>query len=153
MALRRRASRTRASGLRSSARSRTEPALEHAAAASSGRSLLVVYFYFTLASLSLICGSVLYYVLVPGAAADRFDAPDALPKDVGLWRLDMDSPEAAAAQKRGLVREVRDFYEEGGGWFGGGRLLRQVRYRSLATDTIEGVEPDRVRKVRRRRYW
>jgi hypothetical protein len=86
---------------------------------------------------------------VPGAAEERLGALEALPPDVGQWKEDPDSPEGKAAIDRGELREVRSFYASSGGSFGGGKLLKQVRYRSAETNEIVRAEPDR--RVKRKR--
>ena len=86
---------------------------------------------------------------VPGAAEERLGALEALPPDVGQWKKDPDSPEGKAALDRGELREIRSFYASSAGSFGGGKLLRQVRYRSAETNEIVRTEPDQ--QVKRKR--
>jgi hypothetical protein len=86
---------------------------------------------------------------VPGAAEERLGTLEALPPDVGQWKRDEDSPEGKAARGRGELREVRLFYDSSGGGFGGGKLLKQVRYRSAETNEILRAEPDQ--QVKRKR--
>ena len=100
-------------------------------------------------------GVGLYLVLmfreVPGAAEERFGVLEDLPQGIGKWVVDEDSPEAEAAKKDGLVREVRYFHDTEHAKFSGGRLLKQVRYRDAGTRRIERVEPDEIIKRKRRR--
>jgi len=105
--------------------------------------------YFSVASVLLVGGTLFYYVLFPDLAAERFGEREALPPDVGIWRPDMDTPEAVAAHARGLVREVRTFHQEGGGAFRRRRLLLQARYRNVETRAIVSVERDKVVKLHR----
>ncbi len=102
-----------------------------------------------------IVGVALYLLLmfreVPGAAEERFGVLEDLPQDVGRWVVDEDSPEAEAAKKDGLIREVRYFHDTEHAKFSGGRLLKQVRYRSAETRRIERVEPDEVFKRKRKK--
>jgi hypothetical protein len=86
---------------------------------------------------------------VPGAAEERLGTLEALPADIGQWKSDEDSPEGKAARVRGELREVRLFHDSSGGGFGGGKLLRQVRYRSAETNEILRAEPDQ--QVKRKR--
>lgn len=87
--------------------------------------------------------------LVPGAAEERLGVLEALPPDLGVWKTDESSQDAEAAKARGLTRQVRTYHESASGWFGGERLVRQVRYRNSATNEIVHVEPDEVVKRRR----
>lgn len=102
-----------------------------------------------------LVGVAMYLVLmfreVPGAAEERFGKLEALPDDVGKWKVDEESDAAKSAREQGLVREERLWFEENGGVFGRGRLLRQVRYRNAETRRIERVEPDQRVKRRRQR--
>jgi len=72
-----------------------------------------------------------------------------LPPDLGQWKKDPDSSEGKAALDRGELREVRFFYDSSGGRFGGGKLLKQARYRSAGTNEILRAEPDQ--QVKRKR--
>jgi len=98
-------------------------------------------------------GIAFYLVLimreVPGAAEERFGRLEALPRDLGKWRVDEQSSETAAAKARGLRREERFVLVEKSGFFVGSRLLHQVRYRSLETNEIVRIEPDQVVKRKR----
>ena len=86
---------------------------------------------------------------VPGAAEERLGMLEALPPDIGQWKKDQDSAEGKAALDRGELREVRFFYDRGSGGFGSGKLLKQVRYRSVASNDILRAEPDQQIKRRR----
>lgn len=102
-----------------------------------------------------VVGVALYLLLmfreVPGAAEERFGKLEELPQDVGKWVVDEDSPEADAAKKEGLVREVRIFHDTEHAKFSGGRLIKQVRYRNAGTRKIERVDKDEVIKRKRRK--
>jgi hypothetical protein len=93
-------------------------------------------------------GAGIYFLVfmqnVPGAAAERFGTLEPLPEDCGEWKPDEESPQAAAAEREGLKREVRFFFEEGKQ-----RLLKQGRYRSIASNEVVRVDPDQVVKRRR----
>jgi hypothetical protein len=99
-------------------------------------------------------GGLIYTLLihreVPGLVEQRFGVPEPLPPDIGQWKADNDSEEGRAAARQGLKREVRLFHHaRGGRLVGGGRLVRQTRYRNPATNAITRVDPDVP--VRRRR--
>jgi len=96
----------------------------------------LVYFFFVMSS-------------VPGAREERFGKFEALPPDVGKWKVDETSEAAAQAARDGLIREVRHFYHEPQGFAGGGRLVLQVRYRNKQTQKISHIEPEQT--VERRR--
>jgi hypothetical protein len=86
-------------------------------------------------------GALLYVLViqreVPGVVEQRFGSLEALPPDVGKWKIDSESEEGSAAAKRGLKREVRLFHD-----VQSGKLTRQGRYRNQATNAITGVDPD-----------
>jgi hypothetical protein len=92
---------------------------------------------------------VFIFKLVPGAAEERLGVLEPLPDDIGKWHLDETSEPGKAALLRHQKREERLFFEEGKGVFAQGRLLRQVRYRNLASNEIESVEPDHTVKRKR----
>jgi hypothetical protein len=79
----------------------------------------------------------------------RFGMLEPLPADVGRWKSDRDSDEGKAASREGLLREVRLFHAPDRGFFGGGKLLRQVRYRNPATNAVVRVEASVPVKRRR----
>ncbi len=99
-----------------------------------------------------LVGVVLYLLMimreVPGAAEERFGRLEALPDDIGKWKLDEDSPEARAAADEGLKREVRYLFDPDAS-FGRGKLTRQVRYRDLATNEIARIDPEEIIKRKR----
>jgi hypothetical protein len=108
-------------------------------------------FYVFLIVVALVgVGIYLLFILheVPGAAEERLGRL-VLPEDVGKWKLDPDSEQAARAKAEGLEREVRLLWEPNAGFLRRGRLVRQVRYRRQGTRAIERVEPDQVVKLRR----
>ena len=91
----------------------------------------------------------LFYILVihrevPGALEQRFGVLEALPEDIGKWKVDDESEEGKAATARGLRRESRLFHD-----VQANRLLRQVRFRNQATNEIVRVDPDEVVKRKR----
>jgi hypothetical protein len=97
-----------------------------------------------------IVGRLLYFLLidpaVPGGWERRVGRLEPLPPDIGKWKEDVDSDLAKEAALGGLRREVRLFHDPRAG---DSTLLRQVRYRSVATHAIVRAEPD-VRVARRR---
>ena len=92
---------------------------------------------------------VFIFKLVPGAAEERLGVLEPLPDDIGQWHVDEASEAGKAALASGRKREERLFFEEGKGLFAQGRLVRQVRHRSLHTGEIVDVEPDEVIKRKR----
>ena len=90
-----------------------------------------------------------YLLIVFREVPERLGELEGLPRNLGEWAVDHDSPEARSAAERGLTREHRTWREPGSGWFGRDRLLLQVRYRDPQTGTIQSAEPDR--ELRRRR--
>ena len=92
---------------------------------------------------------VLVYLLVihrevPGAMEQRFGVLEALPEDIGKWKVDTESEEGKAALSRGINREVRLFHD-----VSNNRLVRQVRYKNPASGEITRVDPDEVVKRKR----
>jgi hypothetical protein len=91
-----------------------------------------------------------FYVLViyrevPGAVDQRLGVLEALPEDINRWKVDDDSEEGKAAAQKGQKREERLFHDpNGGGFLGGGKLVRQVRYRNRATNEVVRVDPDQL---------
>jgi hypothetical protein len=107
-----------------------------------------------LIAVALIIAVLYFFVFfseVPDVARERFGQLEALPDELGKWRLDEKSAEARAARAEGLARELRVCQDTGGG-FGANKLLRQVRYRSIESGEIVRVEPDEVVKRRRVRH-
>lgn len=99
-------------------------------------------------------GGLIYLFLVqrevPGLVEQRFGVLESLPQDIGKWKTDEDSDDGKAAVARGLKREERLFYDpNAGGFLGGGKLVRQVRFRNRATNEIVKVEPDEPVKRKR----
>jgi hypothetical protein len=101
----------------------------------------------------LVCGALaiaLYLLfifnLVPGAKEERLGVLEALPEDLGKWKVDDASDSGKQAAGEGLVREVRYFFYEANN-----RLVLQVRYRSAETSEIVRTEPEAVVKRRRLR--
>jgi hypothetical protein len=91
----------------------------------------------------------LFYVLVvyreiPGAVEQRFGVLEALPEDIGVWKVDEESEEGKAAVQQGLKREHRYFHD-----MQNDKLIRQVRYRNRATNEVSRVEPDEQIKRKR----
>ncbi len=110
---------------------------------------ILVGFLFVIAAI----GGLMYLLLVqrevPGLVEQRFGVLEALPPDINQWKVDEESEEGKQAISQGLKREVRLFHDAHGGLGGGGRLIRQVRYRNRATNQVVRVEPDEVVKRKR----
>jgi hypothetical protein len=71
-----------------------------------------------------------------GSTHGRQSTPQS-PPDVGKWKVDEESPAAAAVKVEGLQREVRLRWDPDAGFLHRGKLVRQVRYRRLETRAIE----------------
>ena len=88
-----------------------------------------------------VMGGLLYLLViqreVPGAVEQRFGKLEALPADVGKWKVDTESDEGRAAVKQGLKREVRVFHD-----VQNGKLTRQARCRNPATNKNTRIDPD-----------
>lgn len=113
----------------------------------------IVGFLFMIAFIGGLFYLLVVYREVPGAVEQRLGVLEALPGDINQWKVDTESEAGQAAQQKGLKRETRIFHDpNGGGFLGGGKLVRQVRYRNQATNALVSVEPDepvarkRVRK-------
>ena len=94
---------------------------------------------------ALLIATLYFFVFaneVPEVARERLGEPAQEPDDLGQWKQDQDSPAALAAAAEGLVREERVVRSTAGGW-GSGRLVLQVRFRSLANGAIVRVEAER----------
>ena len=110
-----------------------------------------MFYFFLLLVGALGVGVYLLFILrlVPGAAEERFGVLEPLPEDVGKWKLDESSAEGKVAASEGQRREERLYFEESTGLLSGGRLVRQVRYRSAETNEIVRVDPDQPVKRKR----
>ncbi|HTU64079.1 MAG TPA: hypothetical protein VMF89_36690 [Polyangiales bacterium] len=106
-----------------------------------------MFYLFLLVLAVLGVGIYLLFFLqnVPGAVEERLGALEPLPPDLGEWQEDT-STEAGQARAQGLQREVRWFLDESSI---PGRLLRQARYRDLASNEIVRADPDQVVKRKR----
>lgn len=93
----------------------------------------------------------LMFSSVPGALDERLGPLEPLPQPLGRWGVDADSPEAEAALRQGLRREVRWLHRPASGLLGREKLVKQVRYRSLESGEIIRVDPEEVRLRRRLR--
>jgi hypothetical protein len=111
---------------------------------------LVFYVFLVIVALVGIAVYLVFiFKLVPGAAEERLGVLEPLPDDIGQWHGDEESTQGKASIGRNRKREVRLYFEEGKGLFSQGRLVRQVRYRNLASNVIEEVEPDQPVKRKR----
>lgn len=109
-----------------------------------------MYWFFLLVGL-LFAVIYLFFFLreVPGAAKERLGELEPLPDSLGQWQLDEDSDAARQASSQGQLRETRLWqYDEQSAR--SSRLVRQVRYRSIASGVVERVEPDEPVKRRRK---
>ncbi len=95
-----------------------------------------------------IIGGLVYVLViyreVPGAVEQRFGVLEALPEDIGQWKVDEDTEEGKAAVSQGLKRETRLFHD-----VRANKLLRQTRYRNRATNEVLRVDPDETVKRKR----
>jgi hypothetical protein len=82
--------------------------------------------------------------LVPGAKEERLGGHEPLPPGTGTWKRETESEQARAAEREGLVREVRHYFYEADG-----RLVLQARYKQPGTGEV--VRADAERSVKRRR--
>jgi len=105
-----------------------------------------LFYVFLLICAAIGIGIYLVFILnlVPGAKEERLGVLEPLPTDVGKWREDRESDEGKGARGEGLVREVRHYFYETSD-----RLVRQVRYRNVATNEIVRTEPEEAVKRRR----
>jgi hypothetical protein len=105
----------------------------------------IVGFLFAIALIGALFYLLVIYREVPGAVEQRLGVLEALPEDINRWKVDEESDEGRAAAQKGQKREVRIFHDpSGGGFLGGGKLIRQVRYRNRATNEVLRVDPDEI---------
>lgn len=103
----------------------------------------IVGFLLMIAFIGALFYLLVIYREVPGAMEQRLGVLEALPEDINRWKVDEESDEGKAAAQKGQKREVRIFHDpNGGGFLGGGKLIRQVRYRNRATNEVMRVDPD-----------
>lgn len=110
---------------------------------------MIVGFLFIIGIVGLLFYILLIQSEVPGAVEQRLGVLEALPEDVGKWKVDETSDDAKQAIGKGLRREVRIWYDPNAGMFKKNQLVRQVRYRNAATNEIVRVEPEEI--IRRKR--
>ncbi|MCA9597928.1 MAG: hypothetical protein KC776_31670 [Myxococcales bacterium] len=111
---------------------------------------MLVVFLFILAGVAVALYLALMLREVPGFAEQRLGKLEELPPELGKWREDAESEEAARAKAEGLRREVRYTYDDAPSLLApAGRLTIQVRYRDRETNAIVRAEPDQVEKRRR----
>jgi hypothetical protein len=104
----------------------------------------IIGFLIAIATIGGLIYVLVVYREVPGALEQRLGVLEALPEDLGVWKVDTESEEGKAAAQRGLRRESRFFHD-----VQANKLLKQVRYRNEATNEIARVEPDEVVKRKR----
>jgi hypothetical protein len=103
------------------------------------------YVFLVLVGIAGVAVYVLFiFNLVPGVQDERLGVLEPLPADVGRWSADTESPEGRAAERDGLVREVRHFFYENSK-----KLVLQVRYKQKDTGEIIRIEPERPVKRKR----
>jgi hypothetical protein len=104
-------------------------------------------FYGFLVLVGLV-GVALYVTMffreVPGFAEQRLGKLEALPPDLGKWKRDDESNEAKAAERDGLIRETRHWFDSDKN-----RLLFQARYRDAGSRAIVRADDDVVVKRKR----
>lgn len=105
---------------------------------------IIVGFLVAIAAIGALFYLLVIYREVPGAIEQRLGVLEALPEDLGKWKIDDDSDEGKAATAKGQKRETRIFHD-----VAGNKLIRQVRYRNRATNEVVSTEPDEP--VRRKR--
>lgn len=88
------------------------------------------------------------YSSIPGAVDERLGTLEPLPENLGQWVVDP-SADAEPASGEHLQREVRWLHDPGR-LFHKETLIRQVRYRDLASGEITRVDPEE-RLPRKRR--
>lgn len=104
---------------------------------------MVFGFIFMIGVIGILFYLLVIYREVPGAVEQRLGVWEALPDDIGKWKVDTDSPEAAEAQRKGLKRETRLWHDPNAGFLGRGKLVRQTRYRNASNEIVR-VDPDEV---------
>jgi hypothetical protein len=100
-------------------------------------------------AVAYVIGRLIYFLVidraVPGSWDRKYGMLEPLPPDVGTWKTDDESDEGRAAILQGLRRETRLFHDPAAAT----TLLRQARYRNVATGAVTRVDPDvRVRRKR-----
>jgi hypothetical protein len=112
-----------------------------------------VFYVFLLLMAAAGVGVYLMFFLahVPGAKEERFGELEALPEGLGRWKTIDDGPDAEAATKEGLRREERLMLQDPSGMFDKGRLLKQVRFRSLETNEIVRILPEQAIERKRKK--
>jgi hypothetical protein len=110
---------------------------------------ILIGFLVAIAAIGLLFYLLVIYREIPGAVEQRLGELEAIPADVNKWKPDDESEAGKAAAAKGLLREVRLYFDEKGGALGHGKFVRQARYRNRATNAITSVEPDEP--VRRKR--
>ena len=92
--------------------------------------------------------AVVVILEVPGMADERLGTLEALPDDVGEWKIDSDSEATRSAAAEGLVRETR-LWINPNDLFGRKKIYRQVRY--LDRETLDLVRTEKDVRIRRKR--
>jgi hypothetical protein len=97
------------------------------------------------------CGIYLsvMFSAIPGALEERLGVFDALPENIGEWYADVGSPEAAAAERRGLRREVRFLLHPAKGLFSRDQLVKQVRLRNQENEIVEVLPEETIKRKRK----
>jgi hypothetical protein len=112
----------------------------------------VFYVFLLLMAAAGVAVYLLFFLAhVPGAKEERFGELEALPEDLGQWKTIEQGPDAEAATSDGLRREERVILQDASGMFAKGRLLKQVRFRSLETNEIVRILPEQVIERKRKK--
>jgi hypothetical protein len=106
--------------------------------------VIIVGFLVAIAIIGGLIYVLVIYREVPGALEQRLGVLEALPEDLGKWKVDEESEEGKAALQQGQKREVRLFLDRSSD-----KLFRQVRFRNRATNEVMRVEPDELIKRKR----
>ncbi len=106
--------------------------------------MIIVGFLVAIAAIGALFYLLVVYREVPGAVEQRLGVLEALPEDVGKWKVDEDSEDGKAAAAKGQKRETRLFHD-----VATNKLIRQVRFRNRATNEIVSTLPDEIVKRKR----
>ncbi len=110
------------------------------------------YVFLLLVAAAGIAAYLIFFVShVPGFKEERFGELEPLPDDLGKWKTIGEGADADAATKEGLRREERLILQDASGVFKKSFLVKQVRFRSLASNEIVRILPEQKIERERRR--
>lgn len=112
---------------------------------------MIVAFLLIATALGTLVYLVLVHGSVPGSLDERLGELEPLPPNLGQWVPDDGSEALRGATREGFRREVRYLHVPASGLLSKEYLVRQVRYRNLATAEIGHVEPEQKTARRRRK--